>query len=228
MPHVRCARVPSHSLVTISQQLVLRKQKSLQKSDLMHLSFCLVWDRESWKNNSVQVNNIWVEFLGNTIGSTKWGFFFAHRKPRYNSTMLCKVYSLDRGRHEHISFVEFNEPSNRDVWHWRCIVQLTTDQATSRLIQAVCETWKIIQDKSNINYSNACQPRSWLAMLMYFKCMLTGALLTRISKPPKNLGSRRFRGGTYIQGHVSVVEHISNVMFRTRKTLVLRKQIKLS
>ena len=39
-------------------------------------------------------------------------------------------------------------------------------------------------------------------MLMYFKCMLTGALLTRISKPPKNLGSRRFRGGTYIQGHV--------------------------
>ena len=64
-------------------------------------------------------------------------------------------------------------------------------------------------------------------MLMYFKCMLTGALLTRISKPPKNLGSRRFRGGTYIQGHVSVVEHISKVMFRTRKTLVLRKQIKL-
>ena len=39
-------------------------------------------------------------------------------------------------------------------------------------------------------------------MLMSFKCMLTGALLTRISNPPKNLGSRRFRGGTCIQGHV--------------------------
>ena len=157
------------------------------------------------KNNSRQVKNILVEFLGNTIGSTKWGFFFAHRKPRYNSTMLCKVNSLDRGRHEHSSFVGFNEPSNRDVWQRRVLASYSW-QLTKRhpaKSKPIAKPEKIIQDKSNINYSNACQPRS-----CHFPCWC----LSSVCSPVRCSQGSRILLKILVHA-VSVVEHISKVTF---------------